>query len=359
MDETKEVKTEAKTPEVMLREIETNVEKRVEEKIESSLVEKIDAKFRAALADLKPKVEVVGPASELRAVADQIVAIGKDFMAGGSKRSLNLNGSGAYNVLKSFEKVIADKHDIVAKARIEYGAGASTRIPVISTRPARPTRQVEGATGINGDNTAVQGVTEILPYAYYSEIFVSAENIVQGAANIEAVLPELFGESFAYAMHYGMITGDATMIGIFANAALTTDVNCDAAGAPTWKDFVNFAGTLKSKAFNPVIVTSATFIGNLLLSTAASHEGLKMELLTKGSIRGVPVYEDPLAPTTFAGGNVVAVGMDLKNYCFGVAREFQIEPIRAPGTAGVYFQAVGFMNGKPILAANGYQLKGV
>ena len=71
-----EVKTEAKTPEVMLREIESNVEKRVEEKIESSLVEKIDAKFRAALADLRPKVEVVGPASEMRAVADQIACIG-------------------------------------------------------------------------------------------------------------------------------------------------------------------------------------------------------------------------------------------------------------------------------------------
>ncbi len=359
MDETKEVKTETRTPELMLREIETNVEKRVEEKIESSLVEKIDAKFRAALADLKPKVEVVGPASELRAVADQIVAIGKDFMAGGSKRSLILNGSGAYNVLKSFEKVIADKHDIVAKARIEYGAGASTRIPVISTRPARPTKQAEGATGIAGDATAVQGVTEILPYAYYSEIFVSAENIVQGAANIEAVLPELFGESFANAMHYGMITGDGTMLGLYDNATLTADVNCAVAGAPTWADFVGFAGTLKSKAFNPIIITSSTFVGNLLLSTAASHEGLKMELLTKGSIRGVPVWEDPFAGATNVKGDIVAVGMDPKNYVIAMARELVIEPIRTPGTAGVYFQATSFFNGKPILAANGYQLKAV
>lgn len=349
-------------PATALNEVRAKVEEKVTGALEArmaELTEKINAQIRSIAAELKPKVEVVGPASEMRAVADQIVAIGKDFMAGGSKRSLILNGSGAYNVLKSFEKVIADKHDIVAKARIEYGAGASTRIPVISTRPARPAKQDEGATGIAGDATAVQGVTEILPYAYYSEIFVSAENIVQGAANIEAVLPELFGESFANAMHYGMVTGDGTMLGVFANATLTSDVICAVAGAPTWADFVGFAGTLKSKAFNPVIVTSATFIGNLLLSTAASHEGLKMELLTKGSIRGVPVYEDPLAPTTFAGGNVVAVGMDLKNYCFAVAREMQIEPIRSPGTAGVHFQAVAFMNGRPIIAANGYQLKAV
>ena len=352
MDETKEVKTEAKTPEVMLREIETNVEKRVEEKIESSLVEKIDAKFRAALADLRPKVEVVGPASEMRAVADAMIAMSK-----GEKRSLTLSGAGAYNVLKSFEKVVADKHDIVSKAKWFYGAGAQTNIPVFTARPARPIKQAEGATGIGGDATAKQSVTTITPYPYYSEIFVSAENIVQGAASVEGVLPELFGEAFANALHYGMVVGDATMTGIFADAALTNDINCDAAGAPVWADFIELAGALKAKAFSPVIVTSSTFVGNLLLSTAASHEGLKMELLTKGSIRGVPVYEDPFAPSTNGGGDIVACGLDLQNYAIACAREFTIEPIRAPGTAGVYFQATGFYNGKPILAANGWQLK--
>jgi len=342
-----EVKTEAKTPEVMLREIESNVEKRVEEKIESSLVEKIDAKFRAALADLRPKVEVVGPASEMRAVAEAIV----------QKRALTLSGAGAYNVLKSFEKVVADKHDIVSKAKWFYGAGAQTNIPVFTARPARPIKQAEGATGIAGDNTAKQSVTSITPYAYYSEIFVSAEDIVQGAASVEAALPELFGEAFANALHFGMVVGDATMTGIFADAALTNDINCDAAGAPVWADFIELAGALKAKAFSPVIVTSSTFVGNLLLSTAASHEGLKMELLTKGSIRGVPVYEDPFAPSTNGGGDIVACGLDLQNYAIACAREFTIEPIRAPGTAGVYFQATGFYNGKPILAANGWQLK--
>jgi len=354
MDETKEVKT----PEMMLREIESNVEKRVEEKIESSLVEKIDAKFRAALADLKPKVEVVGPASEMRAVADKIISIGTEYMGGGSKRSLTLSGAGAYNVLKAFEKVITDRHDIVSKARFEYGATAQTNIPVITARPARPTKQDEGKTGIGGDPTAAQNVVTITPYAYYSEIFVSAENLVQGAASIENELPLLFGTSFADAQHYGMIVGDGTMIGIFADAALTTDVNCDVAGKPpTWKDFVNFAGSLKKKAFNPTIITSSAFIANLLITTEATFECLKMELMTKGSIRGVPVWEDPLAPETFETGDVVAVGMDLKNYVIAVAREMQIEPIRTPGTAGVYFQATSFFNGKPIIAANGYQLK--
>lgn len=352
-----------KKPEEMLAEIKaevrTSLDKSLDEKVKE-IREGIDAQMRAGFAELaKPRIEVVGPASELRAVSDQMAAIGRDFMQKGEKRSLTLSGAGAYNVLKSFETVITDRHDILSKVRYEYGASAQTNIPVFTARPARPAKQVEGATGIGGDAAAAQSVTTITPYVYYSEIFVSAENLVQGAANVEAALPPLFATSFLDAQHYGMITGDGTMLGLYANATLTADVNCAMAGAPTWADFVGFAGTLKSKAFNPIIITSSTFVGNLLLSTAASHEGLKMELLTKGSIRGVPVWEDPFAGATNEAGHIVAVGMDPKNYVIAMARELVIEPIRTPGTAGVYFQATSFFNGKPILAANGYQLKAV
>lgn len=344
-------------PDKMVDEIVNKATEKVEAKVESRFTD-LAAEIRAGLAELaKPKIEVVGPASEMRAISEQIASIGKDFLTGAAKRSLTLSGAGAYNVLKSFEKVIHDKHDIVSKARFEYGAGAQTNIPVITARPARPAKQVEGATSIAADATAAQSVTTITPYAYYSEIFVSAENIVQGAASIEAALPDLFGEAFANAQHYGMVVGDSTMTGIFADAALSNDTDCEAAGAPTWTDYVKFAGLLKKKAFQPVIVTSSTFVSNLLLSTEASFEGLKMELMQKGSIRGVPVYEDPFAPSTTVDGDIVAVGMDLKNYVIAVAREMQIEPIRAPGTAGVYFQATAFFNGKPILAANGFQLE--
>jgi len=352
-----------KKPEEMLAEIKaevrTSLDKSLDEKVKE-IREGIDAQMRAGFAELaKPRIEVVGPASELRAVSDQMAAIGRDFMQKGEKRSLTLSGAGAYNVLKSFETVITDRHDILSKVRYEYGASAQTNIPVFTARPARPAKQVEGATGIIGDVTAEQSVTTITPYVYYSEIFVSAENLVQGAANVEAALPPLFATSFLDAQHYGMITGDGTMLGIFANATLTADVNCAKAGAPTWTDLIKYAGTLRKKAFSPTIVISPTFIANLLLSTEASFEGLKMELMTKGSIRGVPVFEDPLAPETTEAGDVVAVGMDPKNYVIAMARELVIEPIRTPGTAGVYFQATSFFNGKPILAANGYQLKAV
>lgn len=352
-----------KKPEEMLAEIKaevrTSLDKSLDEKVKE-IREGIDAQMRAGFAELaKPRIEVVGPASELRAVSDQMAAIGRDFMQKGEKRSLTLSGAGAYNVLKSFETVITDRHDILSKVRYEYGASAQTNIPVFSARPARPAKQDEGVIGIGGDNIAAQSVTTITPYVYYSEILVSAENLVQGAANVEAALPLLFATSFLDAQHYGMITGDGTMLGIFAIASLTSDATCAAAGAPTWTDLIKFAGTLRKKAFSPTIVISPTFIANLLLSTEASFEGLKMELMTKGSIRGVPVFEDPLAPENTVADDVVAVGMDPKNYVIAMARELVIEPIRTPGTAGVYFQATSFFNGKPILDANGYQLKAV
>ena len=347
MDETKEVKT----PEMMLREIESNVEKRVEEKIESSLVEKIDAKFRAALADLKPKVEVVGPASELRAVADAMI----------QKRAITLNGAGAYNVLTEIFKVIDLKYDLLTRVRKIYGAGAQTNIPVLTARPAKPSKQSEGATGITADSTAAMGATTITPYAYFSEVPISAEAIVQGAANIAGELPSIFADAFAAAMMFGMLdgTGDGVMTSLFTDGALTKDINCAEAGIPAWKAFIGLAGKAKAYAHKPVIITNSTFVGELLSSTAASVEGLKMELLTRSNIRGVEVIESDYAPATYAAGNVVAVALDLSNYVFAIAREMTIEPVKAPGTAVTYYQAVNFMNAKPVLAANGYQLKAV
>ena len=349
-----EVKTEAKTPEVMLREIETNVEKRVEEKIESSLVEKIDAKFRAALAEFaKPRIEVVStPETELRAMADAML----------QKRTLELSGAGAYNVLAEIFKVVDLKYDLLARCRKVYGAGAQTNIPVLSARPAKPTKQAESAFGIASDGTAAQSVTTITPYAYWSEIPVSAEASIQGAANLAAELPGIFAESFAAAMMFGMLdgTGDGTMTTLFANASLTKDINCDAAGAPTWADFIELAGTTKGYAHNPVIITNPAFTGNLLASTGAETGGLKAQLMIgTPQIRGVEVIETGYAPATNFAGDVVAVALDLQNYVFAIAREMSITPVRAQGTAMTYYQAVNFMNAKPVLAANGWQLKAV
>lgn len=339
---------EVRSPEMMLREVEQNVTRNVED----SLVEKIDAKLRAFAEGFKPRVEVVStPETELRAIADAMV----------QKRAITLNGAGAYNVLTEIFKVIDLKYDLLARCRTIYGAGAQTNIPVLSARPAKPSKVTEGATGIGADATAAMGATTITPYAYFSELPISAEAIVQGAANIAGELPAIFADAFAAAMLFGMLdgTGDGVMTTLFANASLTKDIDCIATGNPAWKDFIKLAGTVKSYNHNPVIITNSTFIGELLGATTAETSGLKMELLTRSTIRGVEVIESGYAPTAITSGAVTAVALDLENYVFAIAKEMSIEPVRTPGTAMTYYQAVNFMNAKPILAANGWQLKAV
>jgi len=197
----------------------------------------------------------------------------------------------------------------------------------------------------------------LTPYAYVSVLPISAEALVQGAADIESKLPQVFGDSFAEAMLYGSINGDSTMTGIFADSAISNDISCAASGAPKWVDLITLAGTVKGYAFNPLIIISPTLMSNLL--TESGLDPLKTEYLTRGTIRGVPVYESAFAPSTTTAGSIVAVAMDPANYAIGVAAELNIIPIRKAGDTNTYFQAEAFFNGKPILAGNGWQLKTV
>lgn len=334
-------------PDKIVQDIKDSVRASVSEDMKAE----VGAQVRAAVASFAPPaIEVVSTVhSELRSIADAMT----------QKRAISLSGAGAYLVLKELQKVIITKYDLLNRFRFIYGGNAVANIPVLTARPARPAKQTEGATGISADSTAAQSYATITPYCYYSEVLVSAEQLVQGAADMAAELPGIFADAFGDAMLYGALVGDSTMTGVFADAALTNDQTCGAAGKPTWGDFIDFAGTLKTKNINPVIITNPVFVGNLLASTSASTEGLKMELLTKGSIRGVPVIESGLAPATYAAGNICAVGLDPSHYVIAMARELQIEPLRTPGTAATYFQATSFFNGKPVLAANGYQLEAV
>jgi len=51
--------------------------------------------------------------------------------------------------------------------------------------------------------------------------------------------------------------------------------------------------------------------------------------------------------------------MPLSNYAVAMAQEVKIDVIPDLATTYTYFRATAFFNGKPILAANGWQLKTV
>lgn len=330
----------------MLREIKDSVKAELSTEFDAKLNEQV----RGIVAELaKPTIQVAGPQDEWRAIREQLA----------QKRAVTINGSGAYRVVNDLVMAIQKKYDLLSKVRYEYGANAQTNIPVLSARPAKPTKQSEGATTIASDATASMGATMITPYAYVSVLPISAEAILMGGANIEARLPEIFGDAFAYAMMDGMVNGDSTMTGLFADASLTNDVSCGASGAPTWADMVGLTSTLKGMMINPQIIINPTFVSGLLTAASSSLESLKGELLTRESIRGIPLFETLYAPTVITAGSVVAVGMDPTNYVIAMAQEINIIPIRKPGDTNTYFQAEAFFNGKPVMASNGYQLKTV
>ena len=103
-----------KKPEEMLAEIKAEVRS----ELEGSITEKVGAEVRSALAEFaKPRIEVVStPETELRAMADAML----------QKRTLELSGAGAYNVLAEIFKVVDLKYDLLARCRKVYGAGAQT-----------------------------------------------------------------------------------------------------------------------------------------------------------------------------------------------------------------------------------------
>jgi HK97 family phage major capsid protein len=351
MDETKEVKTEAKTPEVMLREIETNVEKRVEEKIESSLVEKIDAKFRAALADLKPKVEPE--------VGGELYRVFKD--AAEQKRAISINGAGAVNVVNNIVSLLTQKKAYSSKFSYFYGPNASTIIPVFSALPSLPSAVAEGGN-ITTDTAAGIGATTILPKAYPVKIPVSAEALLMTGADLEGKIYEVIRDVVYARIARDSLIGSGAgdeMLGVFVDSALSNDVACAAIGAPKLADLLKLASEVQDYTDDAAIIINPAFFVAMLGETTSDLAWLKEELGRNGSVLGIPVIRTKYAPTTTTAGSVVAVAMPLSNYAVAMAQEVKIDVIPDLATTYTYFRATAFFNGKPILAANGWQLKTV
>lgn len=275
------------------------------------------------------------------------------------KRAITVNGTGAVNVVSGIVKAMQAKTTLTQKYQYFYGANASTVVTMFSPSIAVPAGQSEGATSISADSTGVLGAAALLPKAYVSILPVSAEALTLSGANLEAELPNIFADAFAQALLIGSLTGDGTgnnMLGMFVDSALSVNLACAAAGTPKLLDLAKLALQLQDSLDDGVIVINHSLIAAMLAETTAESAPIKAELMATRTCMGVPVIMTSKAPATLTAGSVVAVGMSMSNYGVTIANEMSIDPIKVKGETNTYFQTTMFMNGKPIVAANGIQL---
>lgn len=281
------------------------------------------------------------------------------------KRAITLNGSGAVAVVNELFKVVQQKTAILDGVKVFYGANSNTVIPILSPRPAVPTRQAEGASNISSDSTAALGATELKPETYVSVLPISFEALKYCGADIEASLNEVFAGSFAQAMANGMLTGRGKptyyeMYGLFTQVPSANQIACAASGAPTMADLVNLALRMQDRDMvEPTIVMNPAFYAAITAAATSGYDNYKNELIINKTIEGVKVELSGKCPSTSVANDIMVVGYDKSGYAIGVASELTIEPIKKVGDTNTYFQATMAFDGAPIVAASTFALKAV
>ena len=281
------------------------------------------------------------------------------------KRAIVLNGAGAVEVIGALFKVFRNRTSILDGLRYFYGPNASTKIPVLTARPARPARVAEGVTNASGDSTAALGNTSLDPETHFSELAVSFESLQYLPFDFEAQLREIFGDAFADDMANQVVNGRGKTTyyefeGLFSSVPSGNKIECAAAGAPTIVDIVKLALAMQTKVMvNPTIVISPTLYAGITTAEVKGYEVYKNELILNRTIEGVRIEVCGYAPTATSANSIVAVGFDKGDYAVGVAVDLTIRPVTKTGDTNTYYQAMMGLDGKPICANNVFGLKAI
>jgi len=282
------------------------------------------------------------------------------------KRAISANGTGV-NTVSDVVKALVDGGKLRSKVSVFSAPNAKSIVPCFVPGLALPTGQAPGATGVAADTTAVLGAKELALKSWMSILGVAMDALI--STEIERQLPQIFADAFSGAVDKGIIAGTGAgndMLGVFVASAsgvpVASDINCAAAGAPKWADLLGLAGQIIGLGGNlarAAIVLNPAFVSNLLAEATTSAEGLKMELLTRGTIRSIPVVESSYAPSATVAGSYVAVGGYFDHYGLAIARELTIDPIKVVGSDSTTFQAFVYMQGSPLVGSSFRRLKTV
>lgn len=281
-------------------------------------------------------------------------------------RAITANGAGV-STAPGIVRALVDGGRLRSKVSVFTGRDSQTVVPVFSPTVALPVGGAPGATGISADSTGVLTGDALTLKAWYSILAASMGALI--STDIEGYLPAIFSDAFGGAIDKMILVGagsgsDGLGVFVASSSGVTTsqDIACAAAGAPKWVDVLKAAGEIIGLGGNlqkAAFVMHPTFVSSLLSEATASTEGLKMELLTKGSIRGIQVIESSYCPTTLTAGSYVAVCGYFDHYALAVAQELKIDQIKTVGSDNITFQSFMYLQGKPLIGASFRRLKTV
>lgn len=326
----------------------------------------IELRAKLALVPETPAIEGSGWAG----VRQQLLAAveargGRVDLSGIERRAITSNGTGV-NTAPGIIRALTDGGKLRPKVSVFLGKNAETVVPVFAPSVAVPVGSAPGATGTASDSTAVLTGDKLTLKPWYSTLGISKGALM--SSDIEAELPAIFQDAFGAAIDKGIIVGAGSgsdMLGVFIASAsgVATAQDLTATGtaaAPAWADYIDMClqllalgGDLADLA---IVVAPAVFKA-ALASTDAGMEPLKNEFLLKGTILGIAVVLSSYALTTLTSGSYVAVGGYFKHYALAIAMEITVDKIATVGSDNYTFQAVMYMQGKPLISTSFRRLK--
>lgn len=284
------------------------------------------------------------------------------------KRTVNLSGTGVVNTVRELVQKVVNKTDILKGVRFFYGPNAATKVPVWGSQ-LKAHFVAEGSSSAGEANT--MGVTSIDVQEILSSLPVSNMALDLGAAELEAMLPDMFADAIADLLCDGMINGKTITVGdeiVVAMAGLFSITNATIKlAACTMVELGNLARIVKSKTYkNPVIIMSNAVYSKFLADTATDETTkiYKEGLIRDKMIEDVEVEITAYAPSTGSGsqgawvdGDVIAVAGDKDNYAIAMAGQLKVEKKGTAGSTVTTFDGTTYAGGKPVIASDFYQFQ--
>ena len=332
-----------------------------------------EAETRAALAKVPvPEQPGIVPSTGWGEVRKSLLAMARGERRAGSialgapeLRAITANGAGV-NTAPGIVRALVDGGKLRSKVRVFPGKNAQTVVDVFAPHMAVPVGTAEGATGTSSDSTAVLAGQALVLKPWYSTLAISMAALM--STDIESELPAIFAEAFGQAIDKAICVGagsgsDALGVFIASSSGVTTsqDIACAAAGTPKWTDLAKMALTLLGAMNGPLDQLAILMHPNIVapLLVEANTDPFKIEYLTKGTILGIPVILTSYGLTTLTAGSYVAVGGYFGHYALAIAQEIMVDQIKTVGSDNITFQALMYMQGKPLVATSFARLKTV